>query len=107
MSDTKQQRIIAGLNFFGGISGILAIATLIFYGGAMVERLRAVEIRVNVIEAQGSPTCQQHIATDNERFTSEERRMSEMEVVLKQYAAMAADIREIKTEIKYLRGVKP
>lgn len=52
------------LNFVGGVSGMIALATLVFMGGALVEKMKALDIRVTAIESGGSSTLKSHVAAD-------------------------------------------
>lgn len=102
--EKQTNKIAALMNLVGGISGVTALAGLVFYGGAMVEKVRSMDVRLSAVEINGSIQLQKHIVTDEQRTTDELVRLREVEDAIKKLMAIESDIREIKTEIKYLSG---
>lgn len=67
------------LNFVGGVSGMIALATLVFMGGALVEKMKALDIRVTAIESAGSSTLRSHVAADEKMDESINARLRMLE----------------------------
>ena len=63
--DKKLQRrpnsLVQIMNFVGGVSGLLALAALIAYGGEMHRQLTVDSRRIDVIEANGSPVSREQV----------------------------------------------
>lgn len=57
----------SALTFLSNLSGLLAIALVIWKGGALAEQVSGHEIRIGKIEAVGSIGLQKHEAKDDER----------------------------------------
>lgn len=102
--EKQTNKIVALMNLVGGVSGILALATMIFYGGALVEKIRGMDVRLTAVEINGSIQLQKHIVTDDQRTMDELQRLKEVEEAIKRMVNMESDIREIKVEVKYLSG---
>lgn len=82
MSDTSRQRVCSIFNFLGGVGGLIALATIVFYGGALVSQVKSLEYRVTIIESAGPATMQSHIALDEQRYIDHERRIEITERLL-------------------------
>lgn len=67
------------LNFIGGVSGLIALATLVFMGGSIVEKIRSLDLRVTAIESAGSATLRTHIAADAQMDESINARLRMLE----------------------------
>lgn len=67
------------LNFIGGVSGLIALATLVFMGGSIVEKIRTLDLRVTAIESAGSSTLRTHIAADEKMDESVNARLRMLE----------------------------
>ncbi len=51
------------LNFAGGVSGIMAVITIIAYGGQMYRQMQIDTRRIDSIEASGSPLVREQVKT--------------------------------------------
>lgn len=71
--------IAAIFNFIGGVTGAIALATVIFSFGTLVEQLKSVNSRVQEIERNGTPLMREHIKLDDQRAVSEEARLKMLE----------------------------
>lgn len=84
----------------GGLSGILSILAIIFYGGQMAARLESHEARLTKIEDRGSSGLLQHELVDNERVSDIKARVSKLEEVVN---GINTSLSEIRGDIRGIR----
>lgn len=82
MSEQSRQRVCSTFNFFGGMGGLISLATIVFYGGHLVSQVKTLDTRVSVMEGSGPIAVQTHIALDNQRYIDHERRLEQLERLL-------------------------
>ena len=102
--DTKltDHPIVALLNFVGGVSGIIAIGTLLTAGGSFIQKLKDIDGRVLRLENSGSSLTREHIKEDDAREIALLQRIVVTEEAVKRFASIEGDVREIKTQIRIL-----
>lgn len=106
VKEASQHPLIATLNFLGGISGLLAGLTIVFYGGAMIEKLRTIDSRVSALEHTGSSAVREHVKEDDARELAILQRVIVLEEAVKRLTSIEGDVREIKATMRMLVDVK-
>lgn len=95
---------LALLNFIGGLGGLVAVATVVFYGGSMVEKLNSLDARVKAIETGGSPSLREYVKAAEQRAATAEIKLREMDEAFKETSRRVVniemDMREVKTILK-------
>lgn len=99
----RKGTIIGLLNLCGGISGLLSIAALIFFGGGLVEKVRALEVRMTVVERDTGPVAREHIKLDELRDETTRDRLQSHEEAIKAFSRIEADVREISVKLDALK----
>jgi hypothetical protein len=77
--ERKNSVISKFFNTIGGVSGLLSIAVIVYSGGKLVNRLDSVEMKVALIERDGSRNASEYIAANNQWKTDTEERIARME----------------------------
>ncbi len=86
----------------GGAAGLISMACVVFYGGALAERVAGHERRLVLIEGLGSPTVQRHIDEDNTRVSEIRRRLDAQDAVLADLLKLKSEVAAINTKIDFL-----
>lgn len=105
MKELVGHPITALLNFVGGISGAIALATVIFYGGALIEKIHGLDARVAKIEGAGSDIVREHIKEDQAETKATLQRLAVVEEAVKKMSQIEGDVREIKTTLQWIRNL--
>jgi hypothetical protein len=82
MSENRKSNLMAVLNAVGGISGILSIGLVIFSGGSLVEKVRGMDVRLNVLESGGTGNFRAHEARDDDRDAAQNVRLDKLEAAI-------------------------
>lgn len=91
------------LNFVGGVSGLVALATLVFMGGSIVEKIRTLDIRVTAIENAGSSTLRSHIAADEKMDESINARLRMLEENILALHSIETKLESASTKLDMLK----
>jgi hypothetical protein len=101
MPPEKRSIVITFLNTIGGVSGLLSIAILVFWGGAWIEKVSAHEKwigeanriglvekvmandgRLTKVENSGTTDMQKHKAQDDDRDMMQNDRLEKLEAAI-------------------------
>jgi hypothetical protein len=100
MSERSVGKVTGILSFIGGVSGFIAIATLVFYGGAMAEQVRVLNARVTTLEAMGSPPLREHVKQDSAEYQSLSERVTRLENIM---ITIPAELSRISTKLDLVK----
>lgn len=84
--------ISAASTFIGGLAGLVSIGLVVFYGGALVEKVRGLDNRLTEIEKYAAPITREHMRMDDQRDLALESRVTRLE-------EMRTAIAEIKSQL--------
>lgn len=88
------------LNLFGGLSGVISILAIIFYGGQMAARLESHEGRLSKIEDRGSAGLVQHEMVDDQRVADIKVRIQKLEEAV---GGINGNLSEIRADLRGIR----
>lgn len=85
---------------------VIAIATALQSSGAMIEKVRALDVRVSTLEKDGSVALQVHDKQDTSWHTLEDKRLDVHDLSIaetsRNISDIKSDIRELKTKMDLL-----
>jgi predicted membrane chloride channel (bestrophin family) len=88
----------------GGVSGVIAIALVIWRGGAMAENQRFHEVRLTTMEGimnnAGSLGLQKHVAIDDARSAVDEQRIERLEAAIAVVVRLEAKVDALKESLE-------
>lgn len=96
-------KLAAILNFVGGVSGLLALGAIVFWGGALVEKVRSLDGRVAAIEALGSTSLQKHIASDEKIDEAHSARLRMLEDSISLIHRIDTKVETMSTKLDLLK----
>lgn len=99
-------RLLRGMEtfcaFIGAITGLLALALVIFKGGMLVQTISDHDGRLKVVEQAGTLAAQMHIRVDDDRDKEIQTRIAKMESVMTTIIETRADVRIMSIKIDTL-----
>lgn len=102
MKEMSNHPVIAAMNFVGGVSGMLAMLTIVFFSGSIVEKIKSIDSRVTVLENNGSSFAREHAKEDNADKMAIVQRVVVLEEAVKRLTSIEGDVREINAHLKFL-----
>lgn len=91
------------LNFMGGVSGLLALVGIVFWGGGLVEKVRSLDGRVAAIENGGSQTFRTHASADEKLFNAFDARLKLVEDATRAIHTVDKTVAEITVKLDNLK----
>lgn len=82
----------------GGLSGLISILIVVFYGGAAIEKLRTLDLRVTDLEQHAAPVTREFMKASAMRDDQMEGRITKLE-------DLKTAVFEVKTDTK-INGLK-
>jgi len=79
MMNEKKSGLSALFTFVGGLSGLIALGTLLVGGGKFIEKVNSLDARVSSIEKNGTTAFKAHESLDTEREISKDLRLKVLE----------------------------
>lgn len=99
-------RLLRGMEtfcaFIGAITGLLALALVIFKGGMLVQTISDHDSRIKVVEQAGTLAAQMHIRVDDDRDKDMQARLSKMESIMTTIIETRADVRVMSVKLDTL-----
>lgn len=86
-------------NLLGGTAGALAIALVIWRGGAIERQVEIDSVRLTKLEISGSPNLEAHVKMDDERVADLARRMAMAEDSAQRSMDLKVEIRVLGTKL--------
>lgn len=92
----RRNLVAAMLSAVGGVGGLVAIALVIWRGGALAQVVEGLEVRVARIEINGSNGLQIHEAKDDQRVADIQHRLDRLESMLTTVARIETKLDLVK-----------
>lgn len=86
-------------NMIGGVSGLLAIALVIWRGGGIERQVNIDASRIDQLETIGSPNFRMHERSDDERVRELSRRIGQAEELAKQSVDLKIEVRVLGSKL--------
>ena len=103
MSTERRNAVVTALSAIGNVSGLISILTIVFMGGSLVEKVKALDVRVGAVETIGSPTFREHLKASEQLEISNSKRLCDLEASSKRLSNIEMDVREIRTTVQIMK----
>ena len=77
----------------GGLAGLISIGLVVFYGGALAEKVRAIDVRLVEVETHAAPITREHIRVDDLRDADLAARITRLEETRQAINQVVSDLR--------------
>lgn len=102
----RRQLLVSVSAAIGALAGLLSILCVVWYGGALAERIRDHDRRIGTLETGGSIPLQRHESKDDTRVLEFGRRMDAQEAAIADLVKIKTDVAALNAKVDVLLGTR-